>query len=317
MDPHPCKILVFKIKLHITRNKFFIYYYSFNKMNKCINKIVILSSNGGIFDDIIDCTYVLLCCGSNPQREKHVYTQLKLLNPSKQIILVYNSGYKTCEKTSSPTDDMTQAQLYIFNHALDNDYKRILYLEDDFFVKKALNPRDIRSICTFIKNHNPSIYGLCNVSLPTLSTLLSSHQKAFKNILYLAHAVIYNQKYMKETILFRANNSKEYMTDVVSGYIPNIENYRYYKPLIYQTFPPTENQKISWKTIFPKYLENIGINTLLAFIKLTNLYQKEEPGFTLIYLFPFIFYGIIFLLILFLIIFIYTKLKLKQSNTPV
>lgn len=283
-------------------------------MDKCINKIVTLTNDKGIFDDIIDCTYVLLCCGVNPQREKNVYTQLDLLNPSKKIILVFNNGYKTCDQSSSPTDDMTKAQLYIFNHALENDYKRILYLEDDFFVKKPLNPKDIISICTFIKKNNPSIYGLCNVSLPTPSTLLSSHQKAVKNILYLAHAVIYNQKYMKETILFRANNTKEYMTDVVSGHIPNIENYRYYKPLIYQTFPPTENQKISWKTIFPKYFGNIGTTTLHTFIKLTNLDNKVEPGFTLIYLFPFIFYGIIFLFILFLIIFVYKKLKFKQSG---
>ena len=101
-------------------------------MNQCIHKTVELTSDRGVFDEIIDCTYVLLCCGPNPQREENVYTHLNMLNPSKKIILVYNNGYKACDLSVSPTDDISKAQLYIFNDALDNNYKRILYLEDDF-----------------------------------------------------------------------------------------------------------------------------------------------------------------------------------------
>ena len=194
-------------------------------MNQCIHKTVELTSDRGVFDEIIDCTYVLLCCGPNPQREENVYTHLNMLNPSKKIILVYNNGYKACDLSVSPTDDISKAQLYIFNDALDNNYKRILYLEDDFFIKKSLDPKDISSICTFIEKNNPSIYGLGNIILPTINTLFSKHQKATSNMLYLSHAVIYNQTYMKEAIIFRANNSREYMTDVVSGYIPNIKNH--------------------------------------------------------------------------------------------
>ena len=58
-------------------------------MDKCINKIIELTTDEGIFDNIIDCTYVLLCCGPNPQREENVYTQLNLLkwNNLKPILL--------------------------------------------------------------------------------------------------------------------------------------------------------------------------------------------------------------------------------------
>ena len=283
-------------------------------MDKCINKMIELINDEGIFDNIIDCTYVLLCCGPNPQREENVYTQLNLLNPSKKIILVYNNGYKACDLSVSPTDDITQAQLYIFNHALDNNYKRILYLEDDFFVKTSLNHRDINSICTFIEKNNPSIYGLGNVMIPTINTLFSTHQKALKNLLYLSHAVIYSDEHMKNVILFRSNNPKEYMTDAVTGSIPNSENYRYYKPLVYQTFPITENQLQSWKTMFPKSLENIGMKTIKNYNKITKLDKQVEPGYTITYLLPFLLYGIIFLVVLVLIYFIYKKLNLNQSN---
>ena len=94
-------------------------------MDQCIIKMSHIETCGGIFDEIVDCTYVLLCCGKNPQREENVYRQLNILKPSKHIIIVYNSGYKLCKYSANTSDDLRNAQLYIFNHALDNNYKRI------------------------------------------------------------------------------------------------------------------------------------------------------------------------------------------------
>jgi len=284
-------------------------------MDQCINKMLHIETDGGIFDEIVDCTYVLLCCGKNPQREENVYRQLNILKPSKHIIIVYNSGYKLCDYTVDPTDDMYKAQLYIFNHALDNNYKRILYLEDDFFLTEPIHTADIDQITQFIKKEDPSIYGLGNVIIPTLPTLFSKHQKVLGNMIYLAHAIIYNENYMKNTILYRTlNPTKQYMVDHVTAYIPNIKNYRYHKPLVYQTFPETENQKQSWQTMFPKPLKNIGMNSLRKINKLTKLDKTHEPGFKIIYILPYIFYAIIFILVILLLFFIYKKLKLNRSN---
>ena len=283
-------------------------------MDQCINKMLHIETDGGIFDEIIDCTYVLLCCGKNPQREENVYTQLEILNPSKHIIIVYNSGYKLCKYSSSSSDDLRNAQLYIFNHALDNNYKRILYLEDDFYLSQQIPNKDIDSITHFITKEDPTIYGLGNLILPSLSTLFSKHQKALGNLVYISHAIIYNQNYMKNAILFKANNPKNYMIDQITKHIPNSKNYRYYKALIYQTFPVTDNQVNSWEIMFPKPLKKIGMNSLEKFIKTTKLDKTHEPGFNILYLLPYIFYGIIFILVLLLLFFIYKKLKLNRSN---
>ena len=283
-------------------------------MDQCIIKMLHIETEGGIFDEIVDCTYVLLCCGKNPQREENVYIQLNILKPSKHIIIVYNSGYKLCKYSSNPSDDLRNAQLYIFNHALDNNYKRILYLEDDFYLTQQIPNKDIESITRFINKEDPTIYGLGNLAIPTLPTLFSKHQKALGNLIYISHAIIYNQKYMKNAILFKANNPKEYMIDQISSHIPNSKNYRYYKPLIYQTFPVTENQVNSWQIMFPKPLKKIGLNNLQKFIKTTKLDKTHEPGFKIIYILPYIFYTIIFIFVLLLLFYIYKKLKLNRSN---
>ena len=50
-------------------------------------------------------------------------------------------------------------QLFIFNDSIKNNYKRILYLEDDFELKKELNKEDIYNITEFINTKNPDVYG--------------------------------------------------------------------------------------------------------------------------------------------------------------
>lgn len=61
-------------------------------------------------------------------------------------------------------------------------------------------------------------------------------------------------------------------------------------------------------------IKKIGMNNLQKFIKTTKLDKTHKPGFKIIYLLPYIFYAIIFILVILLLFFIYKKLKLNRSN---
>ena len=111
-------------------------------MEQCIITVKELTFETGIFDEIVNCTYVLLCCGPTPEREKSVYTNIDIFKPTSIVKLIYNSGYKKCTLTTSSMDDMASAQIYIFNDALKNNYKRILFLENrevELMTKYPLN----------------------------------------------------------------------------------------------------------------------------------------------------------------------------------
>ena len=85
--------------------------------------------------------------------------------------------------------------------------------------------------------------------------------------------------------------------------VSDIETYRYYKPLIYQKLPETQNQKEGWDNQIGSFLGFIS----RFFIKLVGLNKNLEPGYTILYLLPYILYGIIFILLFFIIRFIYKK----------
>jgi hypothetical protein len=259
-------------------------------MEKCINKIVDLSFNHGIFDEIIDCTYVLLCCGPKPQRENSVYKNLDVLRPTSNVKLIYNNGYKNCCISTSPMDDMAAAQIYIFKHALKNNYNRILFLEDDFTVPSELKVTDVINITKFIKDKDPCLYGLGNFMIPTPLTLLSLHQVPIFNFIPLAHAVIYNKTYMEKAIEYYSYYSPVVHQDMLPLKLKEMKYYRYYKPLIYQTFPQTENQVKSWKKIFNS---NFLLSFVLNSIKIIKLDKQIQPGYTIVYSVSYLFYILI------------------------
>ena len=277
-------------------------------MEQCIITVKELTFETGIFDEIVNCTYVLLCCGPTPEREKSVYTNIDIFKPTSIVKLIYNSGYKKCTLTTSSMDDMASAQIYIFNDALKNNYKRILFLEDDFLVPNPLKQTDINSITSFIKKNSPSLYGLGNFIIPTPLTLLSFHQKPMFNSIPMAHSVIYNQHYMNTAIDYYNTHPVKIHQDILPKYLNGIECYRYYKPLVFQTFPVTENQKNGWSQIIhSKFLLSLAI----ASIKMLKLDNQIYPGYTVIYAIPYILY-IILICLLFLI---YKLFNRKLSTT--
>lgn len=278
-------------------------------MEQCILDTKEVTFDRGIFDEIVDCTYVLLCCGPKPHREASVHKNIDILRPTSTVKMIYNSGCKDCPLSQSAMDDMASAQIYIFNDALKNNYKRILFLEDDFLVPKQIEKTDIDSIITFIKEKSPSLYGLGNAMIPTPMTILQSHQQPMFNFIPMAHAVIYSKHYMNTVIEYYKNYPQPKIPhDILPQYLTNIERYRYYKPLVYQTFPITDNQKNGWAKIIPsKFL----LSMAMASIKMLQLDKHIQPGYTIIYVVPYV----IYVIALFIILFIIYKLFNRKKST--
>ena len=194
-------------------------------MENCVVKIKQIYIENPIFDDIADCTYVCLCCGENPKRLPSVLKNIKILNPTQKVKLVYNKGYKNCPCSVSVNHDLVNIQTYIFEDAIRNNYSRILWLEDDFELPEKIGKDHISSISDFIKQNNPDIYGLGNISLPKITSIFSLHQKVVFNFLGLSHAVFYNKNVMRKLVKYykSCKNPIELGIDTSIMYINNIE----------------------------------------------------------------------------------------------
>jgi len=276
-------------------------------MENCVHKIEEIHITNSIFDSIADCTYVCLCCGENPKRLPSVLKNIKILKPTQKVKLVYNKGYKNCDCSLSVNHDLVYNQTYIFEDAIRNNYNRILWLEDDFELPEKIGKDHIRSISDFIKQNNPDIYGLGNFSLPKITSIFSPHQKVVSNYLPMSHAVFYNNNAMRKIVKYYKGhkNPIELGTDTSIMYINNIEVYRYYIPLVFQKLPETENQKEGWKN--QKFI--IPLNLASGIPKLFNLHKNLQPGYTILYILPYILYLLLLIVFVVLIKYIYKKLQ--------
>lgn len=227
----------------------------------------------GKFDDIVDCTYVMLM--ENSSREKTILETIGKYKPSSKCIIQYNKGYKKCKKNIKkqlPNHDLVHSLQTVFKHAIKSGYQRILVLEDDCIFDERINdPEIINDITTFISKKDPKIYSLgTTIHFPVpWDPIISKHHR----LLYgtCAHAMIYNLKYMTETcdIDFMGPG-----TDIEIN--RHWDKFVYYKPIAYQIFPDTENSQIGW--IIP------GLKQITNFLlfKPTGLTHKPQPGFDII-----------------------------------
>jgi hypothetical protein len=87
----------------------------------------------GIFDNFVDATYIITL--ENSKRIKNIEEQLSKYIPTKNIYIVYNKGYKKCNKVllvQNRAHDITNTNFTIMNHSVKNNFNNILILEDDF-----------------------------------------------------------------------------------------------------------------------------------------------------------------------------------------
>jgi hypothetical protein len=255
--------------------------------------------DNSIFDKVIDCTYILLCCGLYPSRLSSVFKNIKMLRPSKKVTFIFNNGYSKCNISKNINHNLITMQLYIFNDSLHKGYKRILYLEDDFELKQIIDKNDIEEISTFMEKENPEVYGLGNFSFPNMTSIFKKHQQVWHNFLGCSHAMMYNNVYMQKYIDFIKNNKhpENLNIDFIPSFLNNIQALRYYKPLIYQKFPTTENQVHGWKNQMGNFKSKLAI----FFVRLLNLHSNLEPGYSIVYALPYFIYICFGIIIYFII----------------
>ena len=257
----------------------------------------------------IDVTYIITLIGS--KRIKNVKKQLKKYNLTKNIIIVYNYGYKKTKKklyldnnvkeVNHPALDLVHANYYIFKHSIKNKFNNILVLEDDFIISNKIY-KAIKHIDNEIESYKNKELVLKLGCIPYYSV---KKNKKFNYILASSgtHAMIYNKKCINN-IYNNKTLKNDIDCDLTSNYFNNIITFN--KPLIYQTFPETENQK-NWGTsndnIIVNYVNSFFAQYVIKNIFIYhNLHIKEEPGTTHFYIYG-NYYTLIFLFLIFLIIY--------------
>jgi len=249
------------------------------------------------FDDPIfnhiDATYIIHLEGNG--RYEAIEKQLQTYHPTKLVYLVFNKGFKKCEKEKridkSPLD-LCDAFFTIFKDANEKKYENILVLEDDFtFDEKILDKTHANSIETFLKEKQGNLFAYYLGALPFLQMSLNTeHNRVFFS--GGTHACIYPRIFIKH-IVEKVKQETVMDWDIYMNF--EHTRYKYHTPLCYQLFPQTENQKY-WGCENPifHYVSKIGIE----FIKLLKLDTNVHPGYDIFeFASKFIFWFIVFTLI--------------------
>ena len=117
-----------------------------------------LNFNCGFLDDSCDITYIVHLEGNG--RLENIYNQLSTYQPTKKVIILFNKGYKKCNKKLKeyiPRYDLIDCYITVFNHA--KNYNNILILEDNFiFSDKILDNNITNDINIFIFSRLLTLY---------------------------------------------------------------------------------------------------------------------------------------------------------------
>ena len=270
----------------------------------------------GFLDNSVDATYIIHL--KNNGRIEHIQEQLKEFQPTKNVYIVYNEGFKNCKKKlieQISYQDLTDAFLQCFKHANENNYNNVLILEDDFIfspnIKQFNNLQSINSFLNEKKSEEFIYYLGCNPILVLPCTSDLKHYKSFKSCS--THAIIYSKQARTKEL----NLNYKHWDVIIENGIQN--RYLYYIPVCYQTYPDTEN-KASWSekdNVVIGYFKNL-------IIKILNLDKKPEPGFSILYFISkiviplmFVLSGIIIILIFYYIIriIIYSNKYMKNVKS--
>jgi hypothetical protein len=226
-----------------------------------------------IFENI-DATYIIHLEGNG--RINHIFDQLKKYHPSKKVYIVFNKGYKNCEKDLArqrTIEDLVDANMTIFEHA--QQYKNVLVLEDDFIFSEDIKKHSTH-VDEFLKRED-FVYQLGSV--PFLAYPIDMYHWRVYGLT--SHANIYSPS--SRTLLldhYRDNNASISHIDYYIATVLPV--YMYYKPLCYQTFPMTENRKRHTENYSP--LMSYIIKTIFdTFISWTNLENEPTKGFAIMY----------------------------------
>jgi hypothetical protein len=239
-----------------------------------------LQYGDGVFEKHIDATYIIHLKDNG--REPHIFEELQKLHPTNTIHIVYNKGFKKCDKgpnVKTTVDDLTHTYLWTFEHALAENYSNILILEDDFiFSEKIKDPVAQQKTIDILETRKKEDYVFLLGCLPFL--LIPRDQNTYTGITCGMHCAIYSKQCILNTL---ANREKIVDWDIFYNFVSETTNkYIYPEPLCYQLFPITENSKV-WG------IEHQVLYILSNFAKpamrFCQLDRRVEPGYSIFYAF--------------------------------
>jgi hypothetical protein len=267
-------------------------------MNKTCYEFVEYNFNNCLFQNI-EATYIIHL--KNNGRLNNVLAQLNENKITKHVFIMYNEGYKNCNKSeyiNNTCTDLIDCNFTIFEHALKNNFNNILILEDDFIFNPDIKDlKIINDVETFVLNeldYNSFYYLSC------VPIVRRPYKKVHSKIIIgcTTHSIIFSHDFIVNVL---QNTNKKELSDwdkflFTSGF----KRYSYHKPLCYQLFPKTQNYN-NWKG--PPFLFNIDVFLFKFFLRINNMDKIYEPGFSNFYFYSLLFYY--FLCFLFVIILIY------------
>ena len=92
-----------------------------------------------MFQQSIDATYIIHL--ENNGRLPLIEKQLKIFQPTNPVYIVFNKGFKNCQKIlpyQVPARDLVDTFFFVFQDANEKGYKNILVLEDDFIFSNEI-----------------------------------------------------------------------------------------------------------------------------------------------------------------------------------
>jgi len=209
-------------------------------MNDYCYTYEVLKSGRPMFP-MIDCIYVMIM--NNSKYEARVRDQLAKYPLGQRILLQKNAGFKRCRKSIARQDtiaDLVDSNYTFLTNAIQNNYRRILVLEEDFIISPKLGDKEvIRDIQSFLTVHEPEALLLGSVLWRT-GVMVGNFKEV--QIKLGAHAIIYNHVGIQKlyNLLTQKMNTAIDIDILTNDYL---KMYSYKLPLIIQVYGGTENQK--------------------------------------------------------------------------
>ena len=267
----------------------------------------------GLFDKCIDATYIIFLEG-NEERKSNIKTQLEKNQPSKNIHILINKGFRNCKKELKeqlPRYDLIDCFMKVFKDSQMKGYNNILVLEDDFHFSEKIHEKPIiDSINEFIyscsERNRDFIYLLGCVPYLQYPSLFSNNRVVLLHTG--CHACIYSNKFIQNILNTDQNNIDDWDLYINFNCI-RTSRFMYKEPLCYQLFYETDNYN-SWIDSYNfKYI-------IMCVFKYLNMHKSAEPGFSYFYSFSFyMYYFLIIILSIIVISVIKFTRKIFHSST--
>ena len=274
----------------------------YNKMDDCYYLESIFFQRG-LLDNIADAIYILTM--ENSKRQGNFMKQIYDYQLHKNIFIMKNKGFKNCDKVvcnnndckliDNTESDAVNAYINAFKHALSMKYDKIIILEDDFICSPELkNQFHIANIEKITRNMPNNLF-----SFGVLPFVTTYHSKYIRKcwISSGAHATLIPKYFFDKFI------KNEYNICEMDFYLNmNGNKYIYYKPLVLQTFPITDNFKNWGNNCSGKLFGHIFRFFMRCIIKTLNLDNRAEPGTSIMYVLNALVYDLVVPLIILKII---------------